>query len=143
MKSAVVSVIALASLLSGSAAYAQESTQCDGIVSILRISNYVDSGSEEGLREASEKHDAWYKSHGVTANKQVVIPILQYNEDTDSIAKDSGRVSTLHLNSAVSTAAREQQGDLMWNEFIALYNKNTEVADTIFVCLPESLFSSR
>mgnify|MGYP007000366970 len=82
----------------------------DGIVSILRISNYVDSGSEEGLREASEKHDAWYKSHGVTANKQVVIPILQYNEDTDSIAKDSGRVSTLHLNSAVSTAAREQQG---------------------------------
>ena len=143
MKSAVVSVIALASLLSGSAAYAQESTQCDGIVSILRISNYVDSGSEEGLREASEKHDAWYKSHGVTANKQVVIPILQYNEDTDSIAKDSGRVSTLHLNSAVSTAAREQQGDLMWNEFIALYNKNTEVAETIFICLPESLFSSR
>ena len=143
MKSAAVSALALVSLFSGNAAYAQESNQCDGIVSILRISNYVDSGSEEGLREASEKHDAWYKSHGVTANKQVVIPILQYDEDTDSVVKDSGRVSTLHLNSAVSAAAREQQGDLMWNEFIALYNKNTEVADTIFVCLPESLFSSR
>ena len=138
-----VSALALVCLFSGDAAYAQESNQCDGIVSILRISNYVDSGSEEGLREASEKHDAWYKSHGVTANKQVVIPILQYDEDTDSVVKDSGRVSTLHLNSAVSAAAREHQGDLMWNEFIALYNKNTEVADTIFVCLPESLFSSR
>ena len=113
------------------------------MVSILRIANYVDSGSEEGLREASEKRDAWYKSHGVTANKQVVIPILQFNEDTDSIVKDSVRVSTLHLKSAVSTAAREQQGDLMWNEFIELYNKNTEVAETIFVCLPESLFSSQ
>ena len=143
MKSAAVSALALVCLFSGNAAYAQESNQCDGIVSILRISNYVDSGSEEGLREASEKHDAWYKSHGVTANRQVVIPILQYDEDTDSVVKDSGRVSTLHLNSAVSAAAREQQGDLMWNEFIALYNKNTEVADTIFVCLPESLFSSR
>ena len=143
MKSAAVSALALVCLFSGDAAYAQESNQCDGIVSILRISNYVDSGSEEGLREASEKHDAWYKSHGVTANKQVVIPILQYDEDTDSVVKDSSRVSTLHLNSAVSAAAREQQGDLMWNEFIALYNKNTEVADTIFVCLPESLFSSR
>ena len=143
MKSAAVSALALVCLFSGNAAYAQESTQCDGIVSILRISNYVDSGSEEGLREASEKHDAWYKSHGVTANRQVVIPILQYDEDTDSVVKDSSRVSTLHLNSAVSAAAREQQGDLMWNEFIALYNKNTEVADTIFVCLPESLFSSR
>ena len=143
MKSAAVSTLALVCLFSGDAAYAQESNQCDGIVSILRISNYVDSGSEEGLREASEKHDAWYKSHGVTANRQVVIPILQYDEDTDSVVKDSSRVSTLHLNSAVSAAAREQQGDLMWNEFIALYNKNTEVADTIFVCLPESLFSSR
>ena len=143
MKSAAVSALALVCLFSGDAAYAQESNQCDGIVSILRISNYVDSGSEEGLREASEKHDAWYKSHGVTANRQVVIPILQYDEDTDSVVKDSSRVSTLHLNSAVSAAAREQQGDLMWNEFIALYDKNTEVADTIFVCLPESLFSSR
>ena len=143
MKSAAVSALALVCLFSGDAAYAQESNQCDGIVSILRISNYVDSGSEKGLREASEKHDAWYKSHGVTANRQVVIPILQYDEDTDSVVKDSSRVSTLHLNSAVSAAAREQQGDLMWNEFIALYNKNTEVADTIFVCLPESLFSSR
>ena len=143
MKIAVVLALALTFLFSGNAAHAQESSQCDGIVSILRISNYVVSGSEEGLREASEKHDAWYKSHGVTENKQVVIPILQYDEDTDSVVKDSSRVATLHLNSAVSAAAREQQGDLMWNEFIALYNKNTEVADTIFVCLPESLFSSR
>ena len=143
MKSAAVSALALVCLFSGDAAYAQESNQCDGIVSILRISNYVDSGSEEGLREASEKHDAWYKSHGVTANKQVVIPILQYNEASDSFLKDSGSVATLHLNSAVSTAAREQQGDLMWNEFITLYNENTEVAESMFVCLPESLFSSQ
>jgi len=142
MKSAVVLVLGLASLFSDNIAYAQDSIQCDGTVSILRISNYVDSGSEEGLREASEKHDAWYKSHGVTENKQVVIPILQYKEDTDSLVKDSSRVTTLHLNSDVSTAVREHQGDLLWNEFIALYNKNTKVTDTLFLCLPESLFSS-
>lgn len=142
MKSAVGLVLALASLFSDNIAYAQDSIQCDGTVSILRISNYVDSGSEEGLREASEKHDAWYKSHGVTENKQVVIPILQYKEDTDSLVKDSSRVTTLHLNSDVSTAVREHQGDLLWNEFIALYNKNTKVTDTLFLCLPESLFSS-
>lgn len=142
MKSAVVLVLALASLFSDNISYAQDSIQCDGTVSILRISNYVDSGSEEGLREASEKHDAWYKSHGVTENKQVVIPILQYKEDTDSLVKDSSRVTTLHLNSDVSTAVREHQGDLLWNEFIALYNKNTKVTDTLFLCLPESLFSS-
>ena len=142
MKSAVVSVLALASLFSGNSVYAQESSECDGVISILRISNYVKTGTEEGLKEASEKHDAWYKSHGVTENKQVVIPILQYKEDTDSLVKDSSRVTTLHLNSDVSTAVREHQGDLLWNEFIALYNKNTKVTDTLFLCLPESLFSS-
>ena len=143
MKGAVVSVLALASLFSDNIAHAQNSIQCDGVVSILRISNYLESGSEEGLREASDKHDAWYKSHGVTENKQVVIPILQYEEDTDSLVKDSGSVATLHLKSDASTAAREHQGDLLWNEFIALYNKNTKVTDTLFLCIPESLFSSQ
>ena len=143
MKSAVISMFAIASLFAASVGYTQESIQCDGIVSILRISNYVDSGSEKGLREASEKHDAWYKSHGVTENKQVVIPILQYKEDTDSLVTDSSRISTLHLNSTASFAAREYQGDSMWNEFIALYNKNTEITDSIYICLPDSLFSSQ
>ena len=143
MKSAVVSVLALASLFSGNCVYAQDSGECDGVISILRISNYVKTGTEEGLKEASEKHDAWYKSHGVTENKQVVIPILQYNEDSDSFVKDPGSVATLHINSAASSAAREQQGDSMWNEFVTLYSENTDVAESMFVCLPESLFSSQ
>ena len=140
MKSAVVLVLALASLFSDNIAYAQDSTQCDGTVSILRISNYVDSGSEEGLREASEKHDAWYKSHGVTENKQIVIPLLQYDRVTDSFTKDSSRVSTLHLNSVVSAEAQEHQGDAAWDEFIALYNENTEISESVIACLPQSLF---
>ena len=80
---------------------------------------------------------------GVTENKQVVIPILQYNEDTDSLVTDSSRISTLHLNSTASFAAGEYQGDSMWNEFIALYNKNTEITDSFYICLPDSLFSSQ
>ena len=140
MRRVIISVLAIAYLFAGGTALAQESIQCDGIVSILRISNYVDSGSEEGLREASEKHDAWYKSHGVTGNKQVVIPILQYDEDTDSLVTDSNRISTLHFNSTVSSAAREHQGDSKWNEFISLYDKNTKIVESIFVCLPDSLF---
>ena len=143
MKSAVVSVLALASLLSGNFSFAQESSECDGVISILRISNYVKTGTEEGLREASFKHDEWYKSHGVTENKQVVIPILEYNRETDTFIKDRNRVSTLHLNAQVSANAREHQGDSKWNEFISLYNDNTEVMESVFVCLPESLFLSQ
>ena len=141
MKNVLTSVIAVTSMFIGDAAFAQEATVCDGVISILRISNYLGTGTEEGLKEASSKHDAWYKSHGVTENKQVVIPLLQYDRDTDSFSKDSSRVSTLHLNSVASAEAREHQGDAAWNEFIAVYNENTEITERVIACLPQALFS--
>lgn len=141
MKRLLISLVAVASLVLGASAIAQETSECDGIISILRISNYVDTGTEEGLREASSKHDAWYKSHGVTGNKQVVIPLLHYDRETDSFTKDPSRVSTLHLNSVVSAKSREHIGDAAWNEFIALYNENTEIEESVIACLPKALFS--
>ncbi len=140
MKNVLMSVIAITSMFIGNAAFTQEAPVCDGVISILRISNYVGTGTEEGLKEASSKHDAWYKSHGVTENKQIVIPLLQYDRVTDSFTKDSSRVSTLHLNSVVSAEAREHQGDAAWDEFIALYNENTEISESVIACLPQSLF---
>lgn len=142
MKRVLMSVIAVASLVLGASAVAQETSECDGVISILRISNYVDTGTEEGLREASSKHDAWYKSHGVTGNKQVLIPLLQYDRETDSFKKDSSRVATIHLNSVVSVKSQEHIGDAAWNEFITLYNENTEIAESMIVCLPELLFAN-
>jgi len=113
MKRVLMSVIAVASSVLGASAVAQETSECDGVISILRISNYVDTGTEEGLREASSKHDAWYKSHGVTGNKQVLIPLLQYDRETDSFKKDSSRVATIHLNSVVSVKSQEHIGVLL------------------------------
>jgi len=113
MKRVLMSVIAVASSVLGASAVAQETGECDGVISILRISNYVDTGTEEGLREASSKHDAWYKSHGVTGNKQVLIPLLQYDRETDSFKKDSSRVATIHLNSVVSVKSQEHIGVLL------------------------------
>ena len=58
MKSAVVSVLALASLFSGYSVYAQESSECDGVISILRISNYVNTGTvKEELPEGFQKSE--------------------------------------------------------------------------------------
>ncbi len=141
VKNVLMSVAVIISMFIGNPAFAQEADVCDGVISILRISNYVGTGTEEGLREASSKHDAWYKSHGVTENKQVVIPLLQYDRGTDSYTKDSSRVSTLHLNSVVQTKSQEHKGDAAWNEFIALYNENTEIKESMIICLPKSLFS--
>lgn len=116
-----------------------EEPQCDGVVSILRLSNYVEGGSEAGLREASRLHNEWYVANGVTENSQAVIPILDYDRAADSVTKNSVRVATLHLNSTASRAASKQQDNDDWKKFISVYNANTEVTETIFLCIPNNL----
>ena len=77
----------------------------------------------------------------MTENKQVVIPVLEYYRDRDSFSKDTTIVATFHLNSVASAKSREHIGDNAWNEFIALYNENTEVTESVIACLPKSLSS--
>ncbi len=120
-----------------------ESEVCEGVISILRISNYVDGGSEAGLREASELHNEWYVANGVTENSQTVIPIFDYDDSTDSVVKNVDRVATLHFNSTVSGDARERQGDEGWTNFIAAYDAHTRVKETIFLCIPNGLLGNR
>ncbi len=120
-----------------------ESEVCEGVISILRISNYVDGGSEAGLREASELHNEWYVANGVTENSQTVIPIFDYDDSTDSVVKNVDRVATLHFNSTVSGDTRERQGDEGWTNFIAAYDANTRVKETIFLCIPNGLLGNR
>ena len=120
-----------------------ESEVCEGVISILRISNYVDGGSEAGLREASDLHNEWYVANGVTENSQIVIPIFDYDDSTDSVVKNVDRVATLHFNSTVSGDARERQGDEGWTNFIAAYDANTRVKETIFLCIPNGLLGNR
>ena len=120
-----------------------ESEVCDGVISILRISNYVDGGSEAGLREASALHNEWYVANGVTENSQTLIPIFDYDDSTDSVVKNVDRVATLHFNSTVSGDARERQGDEGWTNFIAAYDANTRVKETIFLWIPNGLLGTR
>jgi len=128
------------SLILCSAQAEQKSSTCDGVVSILRLSSFVDGGSESGVRQAVAMHNAWYKSHGVLENSQVVVPVMEYDRATDSVTQDKTRIATLHLNSEASVAAREYQGDEGWKGFLNAYNQNTEVQDTIFLCLPNEIF---
>ena len=120
-----------------------ESEACEGVISILRISNYIDGGSEAGLREASALHNQWYVANGVTENSQTVIPIFDYDDTTDSVVKNADRVATLHFNSTASRDARERQGDEGWTNFISAYDANTKVTETIFLCIPHALLGNQ
>lgn len=114
---------------------------CDGVISTLRISEYVEGGSEAGLREASIAHQKWYRDHGVSGNEQVVVPLMKYDEESDSLLSDSTRVATLHINAPAGDPANEAKGDEAWDQFVALYNQNTSVKEQYFLCLPHSLLA--
>lgn len=114
---------------------------CDGVISVLRISDYVEGGSEAGLREASIAHQKLYRDHGVSDNDQVVVPLMEYDEESDSLVTDSTRVATLHINAPAGDPADEAKGDESWEKFVALYDENTSVKARYFLCLPESLLA--
>ena len=114
---------------------------CDGVISILRISDYVEGGSEAGLREAAAAHQKWYRDHGVSDNDQVVVPVMAYDEESDSSVVDATRVATLHVNSPASDPSDEARGDEGWKNFVALYEENTSVKAQYLLCLPESLLA--
>jgi len=112
--------------------------ECDGVITIVRISNYVTGGSETGLRTASAAHQKWYRENGASENQQIVAPLLKYGE-TDTLMVDKDRAATLHVNYPASTLARENEGNEGWQSFLALYAANTEIADTYYLCLPKEL----
>lgn len=114
---------------------------CDGVVTILRISDYVEGGSEAGLRDAAIAHQQWYRDHGVSDNAQVVVPMMKYDEASDGLLSDSTRVATLHVNAPAGEPADEAKGDEGWEQFVALYEQNTSVTDRYFLCLPKSLLA--
>ena len=117
---------------------AAHANECDGVITIIRISNYVEGGSETGLRTASAAHQKWYREHGANENEQVVAPLLKYGE-TDTLIVDNNRAATLHVNYPASTLARENVGNKGWQNFITMYAANTEIAETYYLCLPKGL----
>lgn len=62
---------------------------CDGVISVLGISDYVEGESEAGLTEASIAHQKRYRDHGVSDNEQVVVPLVKYDEESDNLLSDS------------------------------------------------------
>ena len=114
---------------------------CDGVISILRISDYVEGGSEAGLKEASIAHQQWYRDNGVSDNEQVVVPLMKYDEESDSLVSDSTRVATFHVNAPAGDPADEAKGDEGWEQFVVQYSQNTSIKEQCFLCLPTSLLS--
>ena len=86
-------------------------------------------------------HEQWYRDQGVSDNEQVLVPLMEYDEETDSLLSVSKRVATLRVNAPAGDPADDAKGDEDWKQFVAQYDQNTSVEEQYFLCLPKSLLA--
>ena len=67
---------------------------CKGTSAIMRTSTLT--GSPAKFQAAVDAHTKWYRDHGVTTNKQVVVPMYKRVDSTYVV--DSTQVITFHTN---------------------------------------------
>lgn len=127
-------------LLLGPAAHAGSPEEpapftCDGRIVMLRRSEIVPGGSIEGFLEATRQHVAWYRSHGVETNIQVVARVVERDAETGREIPSDSEIVTLHVNPPDPEGL--PVGDEAWQAFVGLYSKNARIVDATRICLPD------
>ena len=104
---------------------------CKGTSAIMRTSTLT--GSPAKFQAAVDAHTKWYRDHGVTTNKQVVVPMYKRVDSTYVV--DSTQVITFHTNPP-SPGPKHDAG---WDAFTKMYAEVSKVTATTAVCLPKGL----
>jgi len=91
------------------------------------------TGSPAKFQAAVDAHTKWYRDHGVTTNKQVVVPMYKRVDSTYVV--DSTQVITFHTNPP-SPGPKHDAG---WDAFTKMYAEVSKVTATTAVCLPKGL----
>ena len=129
--------ISLAAVAVSSPVLAQSSPAAacvNGNVAIVRISKILPTGSMAGFNKAVADHTKWYADHGYTADRQVVAPILVYDDKTKTVSAAKDQVMTLHTN---ATSVPMAKHDAAWDAYVAEYRSNSDILSETVVCMPK------
>jgi hypothetical protein len=105
---------------------------CDGVVSVVRMSEITPTGSVDKLMAAVAAHQAWYASHGFT-DVIVAARVLERNPQTHAESYSDKQVLTLHY--AKPDSARPVH-DAAWDAYVKMYNETSIIKSTTVACVP-------
>jgi len=108
---------------------------CKGRLETIRISKIKEGGTLAGFLEAVADHNAWYRSHGVDSNLQVVAREIKRDPKTNSFSIAEDEVVTIHIN---PPPRDENKRDAAWDAFVKKYRDNSDVVTARMICVPDT-----
>lgn len=128
MKSIVALTLGIATLIGATAASAQKPADCDGTLEVIRFSQLKPGKTLADFQAVVDQHMAWYRKHGYTKNKQVVMPVVTIAGTTAT------EVVSFHTN---APGVPMSEHDAQWDDFVNAYRMVSTVEAMRTVCVPK------
>jgi hypothetical protein len=109
---------------------------CKGQIAIVRLSTLTPSGTQAGFEKAVADQQAWYKSHGFTANRLITQPVIAQDPKTKDWTVSKSEFLSLHLNPPPMSAVR---GDAAYQAFVQEFRANSQIVSDKTVCFDPPL----
>jgi hypothetical protein len=106
---------------------------CDGLISIIRLSDITANGSMEKFMAAAAAQQAWYANRGYS-DVIFATPLVQYDPETAETSYSGKHALTFHY---IKPNNGVPQTDADWDAFVKLYADNSTVRATYISCVPK------
>lgn len=105
---------------------------CDGVLSIVRLSEITPTGSIDKFMAAVAAHQAWYASHGLT-DVIFAARVLERDTPTSAFAYSDKQVQTYHYS---KPGGARPARDAAWDAYVKLYSETSTIKETVLSCVP-------
>jgi hypothetical protein len=107
-----------------------------GQIAIVRLSTLIPGGTQAGFEKAAADQEAWYRSHGFTANRLITRPLIVQDPKTKDWTVSKTEFLSIHLNPPPISAVR---GDGALQAFVQGFRTNSQLVADKTVCLDPPL----
>jgi len=107
---------------------------CDGLISIIRVSDITASGSMEKFMAAVAAQQAWYARRGYS-DVIFATPLVVHDPETGAVSYSDKHVLTYHY---IKPGNGGMEPDDDWNAFVEMFADTSMVRATYISCVPKS-----
>jgi hypothetical protein len=105
---------------------------CDGVLSIVRLSEITPTGSMDKFMAAVAAHQAWYTSHGFP-DVIFAAKVMARDPQSGSFAYSDKQVLTFHYS---KPGGQPPVRDAGWDAYVKLYNDTSTIKEATLSCVP-------
>jgi hypothetical protein len=125
---------AVAATVAATPALAADPAQglCKGQLVMVRTSKLKTPDARPVFEKAAKDNEAWYRTHGLTANQQIAGTVLVMDPATHTLSVSPDTVATVHVNPPGPSAPAP---DAAWNAFVDEYRASSDLETQTLICL--------